>query len=124
MIALRSYDAVKATPIQIAQYIAGNYAKHYPGVKYVLASNEKTGDGSVSYIMIEGNVLEHNLFRTTMQNGTPVSIQYVYRKYIPSGKRSRDDLATFGKEISSNLSRWINALDAMPVPQMVRTVKK
>ena len=110
--------------IQIAQYIAGNYAKHYPGVKYVLASNEKTGDGSVSYIMIEGNILEHNLFRTTMQNGTPVAIQYVYRKYRPSGNRSQADLTAFSQEVSSNLSRWINALEAMPVPQIVRTVKK
>ena len=124
MIAVRSYDGVKATPMQIAQYIAGNYAKKYPGVKYLLAGNKETGDGLVSYIMIEGNILEYNLFRTTAKNGVPMAIQYVYRRYLPQATRSREDLSSFGKETSQRQVGWINALDAMPVPQVVRSVKQ
>ncbi len=125
MIAVRYYDGVKATPGQIAQLIAGNYAKAYPGIKYMLASNEKTGDGLVSYIMIESNILEHNLFRTTTKDGTPVSVQYVYRKYLPKGKeRTREDLSSFAKETNQYRTTWINALEATAVPAAIRTVKK
>ena len=124
MIAVRSYDGTKATPQQVAQIIAGNYAKKYPGIKYMLATNEKTGDGLVSFIVIEGNILEHDLFRTTMHNGTPVSLQYVYREYIPQEKRTREDLISFSKKVRRLLPEWTNALDNMPVPRVVRTVKQ
>lgn len=113
-----------ASPLQIAQYIAGNYAKKYPGIKYILASNEKTGDGLVSYIMIEGNILEFNLFRTTSQKGVPLSIQYVYRRYLLSADRKKEDIVSFGKETSQRKVSWINALDAMAVPDVVRVVKQ
>jgi hypothetical protein len=125
MIAVRSYDTLQATPAEIAQAIADNYARDYPGVKYLLAANDKTGDGLVSFIMIGGNVLEHNLFRTTLRGSTPVAIQHVYRKYLPKGQpRSKEDMSAFAKDTSSRRAGWINALDAMPVPETVRTVKQ
>lgn len=83
MIAVRSYDAIKATPQDIAQIIAHNYAQKHPGVKYLLAANKKTGDGLVSFIEIGDHILEFNLFRTTTKDLIPVSIQYVYRKIFP-----------------------------------------
>lgn len=125
MIAVRAYDGNKnLTPSQLAQIIAGNYAKKNPGVQYLLAANDKTGDGLVSFIMIEGNILEHNIYRTTSQNGTPISLQHVYRKYISSKESKQADMASFAKETRARRTEWINALDKMPVPVVVRTVKQ
>ncbi|GEM_PF-4055197 len=124
MIAVRAYDDLKgkATPVQIAQAIASNYQRKYPGIKFLLAGNEKTGDGLVSFVMIQGDILEHNLFRTTLGEGGPVSIQHVYRKYVPQAKRTPADLKGFSSQIKQNRDAWINALDAMPVPAVNRTV--
>ena len=125
MVALRSYDSLKdATPIQVAQAIAANYQRAYPGIKFMLAGNEKTGDGLVSYIMIQGDILEYNLFRTTLKNKTPISIQYVYRKYVPQATRTPADLKAFSGETKQHSSTWINALDALSAPDMVRDVIK
>ncbi len=123
MVALRSYDSIKATPMQIAQAIASNYRRDYPGIKFLLAANEKTGDGVVSYIMVDKNILEHNLFRTTMKDNIPVSIQYVYRQYFPKGYQN-EDLSSFGQKVKQRRNEWINALDQMSVPSMIRTIKQ
>ena len=89
---------------------------------FLFAGNEKTGDGLVSFVMIQGDILEHNLFRTTLGEGGPVSIQHVYRKYVPQAKRTPADLKGFSSQIKQNRDAWINALDAMPVPAVNRTV--
>lgn len=124
MIALRSYENSKATPQQIAQMIAGNFTKQYPGVKFLLAANDKTGDGLVSFIMVQGNILEHNIYRTTTKGGTPISLQYVYRKYCQDGEQRQACMSAFSQEVRTRRTEWINALDGMPVPSVVRTVKQ
>ncbi len=68
--------------------------------------------------------MEFNLFRTTSQKGVPLSIQYVYRRYLLSADRKKEDIVSFGKETSQRKVSWINALDAMAVPDVVRVVKQ
>lgn len=125
MVALRSYESIKESPKTIAQIIARNYAKTHPGVQYLLAANEQTGDGIVSYVMIEGNILEFNLFRTTEKEGIPLSIQYVRRRYLSQNTQNhREEMSAFGKELAQHRNEWIGKLDEMPVPPIVRETKQ
>ena len=46
------------------------------------------------------------------------------RRYLLSADRKKEDIVSFGKETLQRKVSWINALDAMAVPDVVRVVKQ
>ncbi len=123
MFAVRSYENDKSTPRQLAATMVALYTKQYPGVKSVLSVDEKTGDGFVSYIMIQGNIFEHNTYRTPTKDGTLISLQYVHRKYCSQQEDRQECMQSFAQEVRSHRAEWVNALKNMVVPTVVRVTK-
>ena len=123
MFAVRFYENSKSTPRQLAASMVAIYTKQYPGVKSVLSVDEETGDGFVSYIMIEGNILEHNTYRTTTKDRTLISLQYVHRKYCSQQEDRQKCMQSFAQEVRNHRAEWVNALKNMSVPTVVRAAK-
>jgi len=122
MFAVRSYDGLKeATPAQIINSMARNYRRQNPGISFSVFQGNN-GDAGMGFIMIQGNVLENNLFRVTKSNGKLISLQFVYREYTKSANRTKEELAQAGAHIKTNLPRWKQSLLSMPVPNINHTV--
>lgn len=122
MFTARAYDGVSATPQQIGSAIIANLQKTRPGATYSFFPGNGT-DAGLHFMMFQGNILEFNLFRITMQNGHPLALQFVYREYV--NKQNADEVAKLmSATLNKKLSAWSKEIMSMPVPSINRTVKQ
>lgn len=129
MVAFYAYN-IKATPIDIAVLISQNYDKNFPQLPCVVGPIEpatkdsaKEKDFGVTFLIPTTKFYESNAFRITSQNGQTVYLQYVKRFTPPAGNAAEAVKAGLQK-VEKEWPVQIQELYKMPLPAMVRTVKK
>ena len=121
MFTVRSYDTIEATPQQMGSNMIAVYQQQYPNNQYQFFPG-LGDDAGLSYIAMQGNILEFNLFRFTTVNGHPLALQFVYREYMAQDHKPA--MAKMAQTVKANLNTWKQQIMTMPVPAINRTPKQ
>lgn len=122
MFTVRSYDALKNTPQEVASSVIYNLQQNYPSTQYSFFPGKGT-DAGLSFILSKPGIFEFNFFRFTTYQGHPVALQFVYREY-PNAKNEAQVRQKMVQTIQKNATAWEQELMSMPVPAIQRDAKK
>lgn len=115
MFAVRSYDGNPSlTPQQMGSAVITNLLRSRPNTNYSFFPSGK--DTGLKFLITDGKVWEFNLFRFTVKDGMPISLQFVYRESVSAEAKMEKNL--------QRQEEWARKLMSLPVPSVVRSVKK
>lgn len=122
MFTVRSYDALRNTPQEVASSVIYNLKQNYPDTEYSFFPG-KGNDAGLSFILSRPGIFEFNFFRFTTQQGHPVALQFVYREY-PQAQNEAQLRQKMIQTIKQNATIWEKELMSLPVPAIQRGAKK
>ncbi len=122
MFTVRSYDALRNTPQEVASSVIYNLKANYPDTEYSFFPG-KGDDAGLSFILAKPGILEFNFFRFTTYQGHPVALQFVYREY-PTAENEDQVRQKMVQTIQKNATAWEKEMMSLPVPAIQRGAKK
>ena len=121
LFSVRSYDGLTATPQETASSVIYNLLAADPQAQYSFFPGAN-GDAGLHFTLGNNQVLEFDLFRFTMQEGHPFSLQFVYRVY-PKPGAEESARRQFLDTVNERLAEWTAEMMFRPAVPIIREPK-